>query len=199
MNRTTLFTTAMAIAAAPMLMAAEANGFMASDLILPVSLTVLGLFLMIMEATVIPGFGVAGVSGIIVLGAGFFFGARDLSVHILDMQEGGVAAVSTGIIGALCGCLAVSVVFIKLVPNLPGAKRLILNEEMGNELHASEKKLHAQVGASGVVRTDLRPAGKVRIGDEDFDVTTKEGFISAGVQVIVDAVEDGHMVVKRVV
>lgn len=52
-------------------------------------------------------------------------------------------------------------------------------------------------GQSGIAETTLRPAGKVKIDGKRFDVVSEDGFIEAGTEIEVIAVDESRIVVRR--
>ncbi len=58
-------------------------------------------------------------------------------------------------------------------------------------------RLAALVGQQGCALTDLRPAGKARIGDATCDVVSRTDYIERGEALIVVQVEGARVVVDR--
>lgn len=54
------------------------------------------------------------------------------------------------------------------------------------------------IGQTGIVLTDLRPAGSAKIGDKKYDVVARSAFISAGEQIKVTEVDGMRIVVERI-
>jgi membrane-bound ClpP family serine protease len=54
---------------------------------------------------------------------------------------------------------------------------------------------HGYLGAAAVAITDLRPWGKVRVGEEQLDARADRGFVKAGASVRVVGIERGGLVV----
>ncbi len=72
-----------------------------------------------------------------------------------------------------------------------GQERTLSGDEGGSEFDAL-------VGAEGVVMTDLRPVGAVRIGDRRVDALAEIAYIPAGSRVRVTAVEGTTIRVRAV-
>ena len=53
------------------------------------------------------------------------------------------------------------------------------------------------VGFEGVAVTDMRPAGKVQIGNDEFDAVAVLGFVNAGTRVKVVKYENAQIYVKE--
>jgi len=56
----------------------------------------------------------------------------------------------------------------------------------------------ALLGAIGVAATPLRPAGKVKFGDEYIDVVAEGAYVDPGTRVQVVEIEGNRIVVKEV-
>jgi membrane-bound serine protease (ClpP class) len=79
-------------------------------------------------------------------------------------------------------------------------KRLTLStvqtKDQGYVISASlEKSLEGQ---EGVVVTDLRPAGKIEINDEQYDAQSDGEFLTAGTKVIVRKQQGAYLIVNQV-
>jgi membrane-bound serine protease (ClpP class) len=61
-----------------------------------------------------------------------------------------------------------------------------------------QPELAALLGAIGVAATPLRPAGKVKFGDEYLDVVAEGSFVQPGTRVQVIEIEGNRVVVKEV-
>jgi membrane-bound serine protease (ClpP class) len=166
-------------------------------------LFLLGLILLALEIFVVPGFGVTGISGILLV-----LGSLGLVAygHWPRSQEEWVGygqaltPFSVSIVGAV-----VSAFFLaRYLPYIPYANRLMLKpqEEMGelNEefVDTIRPEMAALLGAIGVAATPLRPAGKVRFGDDFVDVLAEGNYVQPGTRVQVIEIEGNRVVVKEV-
>jgi len=61
---------------------------------------------------------------------------------------------------------------------------------------SGEEGLSDLVGRVGLTETDLRPVGRVRIGDRLVDAQARTGFVNAGTEVEVVSAQGNHLVVK---
>lgn len=61
---------------------------------------------------------------------------------------------------------------------------------------ADEAGLTDLLGVEGVAETDLRPVGRVRLGERLMDAQARTGFVLRGTAVEVVATEGNHLVVK---
>jgi membrane-bound serine protease (ClpP class) len=151
-----------------------------------------GIVLLLVEVLILPGFGVAGVLGIIAVMGSIF-----LSL-IGQMPTMGDMMVALQILGT--SMLIVGFVGWQLIKRLPDdrrAHRLFLNESLTRELGFTSSHARNQlIGAEGVALTDLRPAGAARFGDESVDVVSRGTFVTAGTPVRVVSAEGYRHVVE---
>jgi membrane-bound serine protease (ClpP class) len=72
-----------------------------------------------------------------------------------------------------------------------GEDRPVLREESGHELDAL-------VGSEGLVLTDLRPVGSIRLGDQRLDALAEVSYLPAGTKIRVVSVEGTTIRVRAV-
>lgn len=152
-----------------------------------------GVILLGLELFLIPGFGVAGVGGIIALAAG------------LGMTLVGAGATSSVIIGAF-GRVAISILLglagglalLRVLPRLPFGRRLVLDAGMGAEqgYTSPPDSDRLQLGRTGTALSPLRPAGVADINGARVDVVSDGGFIETGAAIEVTRVEGNRVVVR---
>jgi membrane-bound serine protease (ClpP class) len=158
-------------------------------------LLMLGVMLLVLEVFVIPGFGIAGVVGLVALVAGLtlsLVGAGTTGTLIL--YAAGRVALS------LLLALAGSLVLLRLLPRLPYARNLVLDTGLGARAGYTSAPAadHAWVGKRGTVAAPLRPAGIADLGGERVDVVSQGEYIAAGTPVEVVRVDGNRIVVRRV-
>lgn len=172
---------------------------------------ILGIVLLAFEFFVIPGFGFAGIAGLLLIAGGLFMSF----LQEVDFKEipdydfrfahyFDIAVTNTLIVGG--GCIVVFILFLTLLPRLPFYRKLTLMEgatgaategslldEHGYELLNQHQQY---LGKLGVCKSDLRPAGIVIIEGERVDVLTAGEKIMAGTEVKVIAVEGTSITVE---
>jgi membrane-bound serine protease (ClpP class) len=156
---------------------------------------VVGLGLILVEVFVVPGFGLTGISGIILIVASLFLSMLGAD-PFLDFN-----AVSMAIIKLTIGLAAALILIFLLARFLPKSnffKKFILSEEeKAAEGYTSRTNYSELLGAEGVAVTTLRPAGTAEINGKRVDVVTDSEFIEHGKPVIVVAVEGMRIVVRE--
>jgi membrane-bound ClpP family serine protease len=176
------------------------HSFVGQFTMLAVLLFVLGLVLIALEVFVMPGFGVTGVSGVVLIIASLVLVTLD------KMPETGqdwvnLASTVGSFVLTMVAAIAVAFTLAWYLPHIPYANRLILPppvEGEGAEPPGPAPLAAALLGAIGVAETPLRPAGKVRFGEDYLDVVSEGDYVSPGSRVQVVEIEGNRIVVKPV-
>lgn len=133
-----------------------------------------------------PGFGAAGISGIVLLAAGIFITAKNLRQGLLLL-----AAAAT----------VVLILFIIAVTVMSGGrlpKRSVLREETDSESgYVAVRDSSDLMGRCGRAVTMLRPAGMADICGQRVDVVSRGDFIEQGAEVEVVEISGSRIVVKN--
>jgi membrane-bound serine protease (ClpP class) len=154
-----------------------------------------GIVLLAIEVFVIPGFGVVGILGIVMMLASLFLALggsfSPMTYESLTIPLYTLAASFVGLaimIGLMVRYLPTSSAFSHLVLQAP-PPALATNREL-----ATVREL---LGSEGRALTTLRPAGVALLRDERCDVITDGEYIAAGEPVRVVRVEGRKVVVRR--
>lgn len=174
--------------------------FSGQTFVLALLLFLLGLVLVGIEIFVIPGFGAAGIFGILCMLAGLGLVTVDkVPQTSAEWSDWGVRMVQY--LAALLGAVVLAAAVARFLPKLPVANRLVLEapaEETPAELVPGAGEAAQLLGAIGTTSTPLRPAGVVKFGDKFVDVVSDGSFIPAGARVQVIEVAGNRIVVKEV-
>lgn len=157
---------------------------------------VLGVGLIVVEI-MMPGFGIAGISGIglvlfalvasLVGNVGFSFpppssflpGLYTLAVTLVLL-------------------VASAVVSARMLPQAARISALVLSPELGSMEGYTSAASHTEyVGRTGPALTPLRPSGVMQIGDQRVDVLTSGEYIDVGETVRVVSVQGARVEVRR--
>ncbi len=170
-----------------------------------VLLILAGFALLAVEIFVIPGFGIAGISGLLLLFVGLVFtfmpdSPGRLPIYWPRLDES-VLGLKNGI-QAVGASMVVSVVAMavlaRYLPTLPYFRRIVpANPTPSDVAVADVYHGAARVGDFGVVVSGLRPSGKVRFGSTLVDVVSECEMIDAGEQVEVVEHHGNRIVVRR--
>ena len=141
-----------------------------------------GLILILLEVFVIPGFGVAGISGIVLVLVSLVLVMVnnqnfDFTFVPNDQLMQSLISVVIGMVGAA--------VFIALTWNrLVGSRamqRLVLNNTFdSDEGYRSANTSEHLIGRVGIAHTRMMPNGRVMIDDVLYDAQARDGFIEKG-------------------
>jgi len=157
----------------------------------------LGLTLITLEVFVIPGFGIAGIAGIISTLAGF---SLSLIGHgsTLAAFFGAMGRVTLAMVVALIG----SLIAFRFIRHTPFSRQLVLDaalpQGMGDAPPAPVVAPMTHLGQRGETATPLRPAGIALIDGGRVDVVSEGEMIEAGVPIVVTRMEGNRIVVRRV-
>lgn len=161
--------------------------------ILEILLFILGLILLLAEIFIIPGFGIAGISGIVMIFASIFLSLLG-SNPFLDMHAVSMAIIQLS--GSLLFALVGMFFLIKYLPKSTAFNKLVLSDsekaEHGFVSHISEKDL---IGKTGIAFTTLRPGGTAEIDGRRIDVVADSEYIDKDVKIRVLRVEGIKVVV----
>lgn len=158
-----------------------------------------GIILIALEIFVIPGFGIAGISGIALL----LFGLITSLLRNDGLDYSGVStyafaeSIATVLIG-MAGALGLFLFASRIFSESPLFKKMVLSTEMTSASGYSSAIDLPSPGARGTTTTLLRPSGKVKIGDQIYTASSESGFIEANVEIEVMAVTGGNLVVRGI-
>lgn len=159
-----------------------------------------GVGLLLVEIFVIPGFGVAGISGITLMVGGLTLAMLDNELFDFSFVAEGkvfnaVAAVGLGLLGGIALIFYGGFRFT----NSKAFKRIALQDTFErNEGYTSNFRQQSLIGKTGVAYTVLRPSGKVMIDDEIYDAYTRGNYIESGTSIIVVEESGTSLKVKEV-
>jgi membrane-bound serine protease (ClpP class) len=161
--------------------------------VLEILLFIIGLGLLLAEIFIIPGFGVAGISGIILIFASIFLSLLG-NKPFIDMEVVSLAIIQVS--GAILFALIGIFILAKYLPKSKAFNKLVLSHseksEQGFVSYPSEKEL---LGKEGIAFTTLRPGGTAEIDGKRIDVVANSEYIDKGVRIKVLRVEGVKVVV----
>lgn len=142
----------------------------------------IGLILIAAEVFVIPGFGIAGITGIIVTVCSLIL--IMVNNHFFDFEFVPPASILYAVAAAFGGLLGgICLLFIggSKIAATKFFKRIALVEvHESREGYTSSFIKEPMVGKKGIAHTVLRPSGKVMIEGELYDAYTRSEFIEKG-------------------
>jgi membrane-bound serine protease (ClpP class) len=158
-----------------------------------------GVLALLAEAFLIPGFGFAGILGIVSTVVGLLFLVSETTLESPGtLSWASASTFLLQVVLTLAVGIAFLVVLMRVFPSLPGVQgRMILAGDTGSAGAAVPPRTWTPAaGVTGLADTDLRPAGRALIGGHNVDVTSEGGFVAAGSAVRVLRVEGARVVVR---
>ena len=164
-----------------------------------IAIFVLGVILLVLEIFVIPGFGVAGIAGIILVLCGLAFSMVANDYFDFKLTQPGLLMNSFIIvIGAMILTIILMVIFGKNVLQSPTFKRLVLQDEQkATEGYTSSVAKPNLINKVGVTKTVLRPSGKIEIDNVWYDAVALDSFIDVGEEIYVEKHENYNLFVRK--
>ncbi len=152
-----------------------------------------GIILLTLEVFVIPGFGIAGVSGISLMIISLYLSLVGRFPNSSDFLRAFYVISGAAMITVVAGY-----VLIRIFPKTPFYGKIFLDTvESAHEGYKSAEVFADLLGEAGVVINDLRPVGKAEINGKRFDVVTEGGYIEKDTRIIVTAVNGSRIVVRE--
>lgn len=162
-----------------------------------------GIILIVVELFVIPGFGVAGISGIILAVVGLILslvGNVNFDFEMVAPRAFLVAALTVAL--ALIGGVFLAIWLgqkMFAANNGPFRKLALKSSQEKNEGFVGvDTHLRDMVGKEAVAHTVLRPSGKIEIDGEIWDALSEDSFIEKGSKVKVVKQEASQLYVSAV-
>lgn len=159
-----------------------------------------GILLILLELLVIPGFGIAGVAGLLLLCAGIVLvllnnNAFDFTFVPAHSIVEALAVLFAGIGGALILVFAGGARFVES----RAFRRVMLEDAMDSKAGWTSNIYEATLlRQRGVAWSVLRPSGKVMIGDTIYDACTRGEYIEKGTTIEVVEIAGTSLRVKEI-
>lgn len=155
----------------------------------------IGVGLLLLEIFVIPGFGFAGIAGIISIIAGIYLSLVGALEHV-TWSDLGSAAYRLGL--ALLVTIGGAAILARFGPRTTFWRKLSLQDEQKrDEGYVASKDYRTYIGKTGIALSPLRPAGLGQFGDERLDVVTEGEFIEKNAPIKIIRVEGYRLVVRE--
>jgi len=162
---------------------------------LEVMLFIVGLFCLAVEIFVLPGFGVLGLGGGLLMVAALVLASQSFVLPANDSQFRQLEWSLLGLIGAAIGVAVLAVFMRRWLPLIPGLRQVVADGTAIDVPVAADPSLPAP-GTAGVTTTRLAPAGKALVDGRLVDVASDGPLIEPGVAVTVVAVRGSRIVVR---
>ena len=153
-----------------------------------------GLFMIMLEVLIIPGFGIAGISGFLMIIYSLFqmlIGEYPLPEDLnAAMQSMSFSIVSMIILGSLIFRAFTHTEYYKKLIPVSGQ-----NSADGFSISKGYENL---IGKNGITITVLRPSGRIDIEGKTYQAMSTGDYIESGQDVIVCSTDENQLVVKKV-
>jgi membrane-bound serine protease (ClpP class) len=143
------------------------------------SLIAAGYLLLLLEAFVIPGFGLAGLAALVCLGLGCLMAFQRFETLPATALLAGVVASTTWLLW--------------WIPRTRFGRDIIHQASLGGARSADERR---KPGELGVAESDLRPSGIARFGEQRESVVTDGEYVPRGAALRVVEVRGARVVVE---
>lgn len=156
---------------------------------------IVGVALLLLEIFIIPGVGITGLLGVLLI-IGSLFMSMLGGFNLIDTHT--LQAPIYSLAGAFIGFGVLMFLIIKYMPTSKAFGLLSLQtEQSSKDGFVSSTDYSWLLGLTGKTLTKLRPAGIVEFGNEKFDVISDGDFIDQGVKVVVIKAQAGKIVVRK--
>lgn len=167
---------------------------------LEILLIVAGIGCLLAEVFILPGFGLFGISGLIMLAAGLLLAGQTFTIptnrYQLDKLVHGLGQLGLGIIGLFGAIL----LFHKQLGRLPMFRWFALEHPIGDKFVVAMDRLDEDrqmlKGRFGTTMTRCNPYGKAILGDMVVDVVSKGGWIDEDMPIEVIEVKENQVLIR---
>ncbi len=166
---------------------------------LEVMLFVAGLFCMAAEIFILPGFGVFGLGGGMLIVGSLVLASQSFIVPANDYQMRQLQTSLLGVFLSGAGILGLGLLARRWLPATPVLRNVLLVPPDADPAEFAEHNpLESLIGLEGVTVSRLAPAGTARLAGRIQDVCVEGGLIEPGRQVRVVEVRSGRVIVHEV-
>ena len=158
-----------------------------------------GIVLIVLEIFVIPGFGVAGVAGIVLLISGLVLSLlANVRFDFSFIQMDTILEALFIVLLAVFGAILLSFQSAKMLFTNPRfGFALVATQQHDDGFVATDLSLSSLIGKEGTSFSMLRPGGKVLIENEVYDAICREAFVEKGNRVRVLSVNNAQLIVEK--
>ena len=152
-----------------------------------------GILLIILEIFIIPGFGIAGIGGGILVLWSLFKMLLGEYPNPVDFQNA-YLGLSIGIVGVIIGGI---VIFKAITQSDYYSKIIQFKPQRKEEGYTISKGYEKLIGENGIAQTDLRPTGKAIIKKNIYQVMSTGDYIENGSSISVIGVDENQLIVTK--
>lgn len=163
-----------------------------------------GVVFILLELFVIPGFGIFGIGGFLMVIGSLVLASQTFIVPTNSEEFNKLPGSLMVLAGAVGGVTVAVIALRSVLPKLPYFRKMMLDAPVVNASGLEEKDpeaivaLEHLVGRTGKSITNLAPAGKAMINDRLLDVITDGRMIDKGTKIKVTEVAGNRVVVESI-
>lgn len=162
-------------------------------------LFIVGVLLLIAEVFVIPGFGVAGISGLILVFSSLFLVmVNNVTFDFTFVPNVRITQSLTIISLSMFSSVVFVFVSAKYIIRSKAFSRIALDNTLSKEEGFVSNQINEMLGKLGETQTVLRPSGKIRIDENLYNAEARNSFIEKGKKVEVIGMDTSTLIVKEV-
>ncbi len=163
-------------------------------------LALTGFALLAVELFVLPGFGIAGISGITLIVVAFTFSMVGNKGFDFDPVSGKELTVAFAtVVISVFSTIVVGFIAGKSILRSPRFNKMVLNTTLdaSSGYMTQPVGLNQLIGMNGVVVSVLRPGGKVEVDGKAYEAVSDVGLIEAGTAIHVKSVKGYTLIVGK--
>ena len=160
-----------------------------------------GIVCLLAEIFILPGFGIFGVAGLMMLGIGLLLAGQTFTIptnrYQWEQVVQGLGQMGFGIL-SLFGA---AVLFRKQLAALPMVRWFAFEQPVQDKFVVAMERLHEDMqalkGRFGTTTTRCNPHGRAFLGDQVVDVVAKSGWIDEDMPIEVLDVKENQVIIQR--
>ena len=164
---------------------------------------IVGLILLAVEILIIPGFGVAGITGTFFMVSGLILSLLNNVVFDFDNVE--PSRISSAISTVLISIILSFSLSIYASSKIFAARKGIFSKMALHTIVSNDQDYRGEnqvvtsqlVGKTGLAETVLRPSGRISVEGEIYDAMTEGAFVNKGEKIRITRHESGQMYVVK--
>ena len=171
---------------------------------LEVVLFVVGILFIMVEVFLVPGFGIPGISGVLLMICSLVMASQNYLMPTTASEWRNTGTSLTVVLGSGVGFVVLSAFLTRYLGDVPFLSRLVLSppKREGGPLDVARLTSTTgqgvnvellEVGHVGTAQTPLRPAGKVEFAEEFYDVVSEGDFVNTGEQVRIGEIQGNRV------
>ncbi|HLO42611.1 MAG TPA: ATP-dependent Clp protease proteolytic subunit [Phycisphaerales bacterium] len=166
-----------------------------------------GILLLAVEVLILPGFGIPGVLGLVLLFVGLVGVFVGPGGGLFPSSTGGRGEMLGGLVMVLLSFVSAGMLIYFISRNLssiPMFNRMVLRPGGEEDIETNPFEAMAitapsiSAGAEGVALTPLRPSGKAQFGDRVLDVASSIGYVDGGTPVRIVSADGFQTIVEPI-